>query len=101
MCHFYILYSPLADSYYVGHTADDLNSRLRKHNSHHKGFTGKVSDWHLVYYEKFTTKSQAYAREREVKAWKSRKRIEKSLKSYSDYISPINFINVTISKLAN
>ncbi len=74
MYFFYILYSTSIDKYYVGHTLD-LPERLRKHNTNHKGFTGKTSDWKIFYSEQFATKSEAFAREREVKAWKSRKRI--------------------------
>ena len=77
MCYFYILYSAKLNKYYVGHTADDLMERIRKHNSNHKGFTGGIGDWSLMYNEEFHTKNEACARERQVKAWKSRKEIEK------------------------
>ena len=43
----YILFSQLKNKYYVGFTGDDLNKRIRKHNSDHKGFTGKTGDWML------------------------------------------------------
>ncbi|WP_333908729.1 hypothetical protein [Marinigracilibium pacificum] len=33
-------------------------------------------DWELVYHEEFETKTDAYALEREIKGWKSRKKIE-------------------------
>lgn len=72
---FYILYSVTKDSYYIGHTGDSMEGRLRKHNTNHKGFTGGVGDWTVRYMEEFPTKELAYKREREVKAWKSRKRI--------------------------
>jgi putative endonuclease len=72
----YILFSSIRDSYYVGHTGDDLQERLRKHNSNHMGFTGRVGDWMIVYTETYPTKTAAYQREREIKAWKSRKKIE-------------------------
>ena len=65
------------NSYYIGHTGDQLEERLRKHNSNHKGYTGKTGDWKLVYSEDFHTKEEAYKREREIKSWKSRKLIEK------------------------
>ncbi|MEY5047552.1 MAG: hypothetical protein RLZZ175_911 [Bacteroidota bacterium] len=74
MYFFYILYSTSNDKYYVGHTSN-LVERLRKHNSNHKGFTGNINDWKVVYSEQYSSKSEAFAREREVKAWKSRKRI--------------------------
>ncbi|MGY6522384.1 MAG: GIY-YIG nuclease family protein [Mongoliitalea sp.] len=41
-CYFYILYSQTLDKYYLGHTCDILEDRLRRHLSNHKGFTGKL-----------------------------------------------------------
>ena len=73
--HFYILYSATADRYYVGHTTEPLEERIRKHNSDHKGFTGKYRDWKIVYSEIHESKNAAYRRELEVKSWKSRKRV--------------------------
>jgi len=75
-CYFYILFSKNLDTYYLGHTSDSLEERIRKHHSHHKGFTAKTKDWELVYFETFSTKSQAYQREMSVKKKKSRKYIE-------------------------
>ena len=74
MAFFYILYSESIDKFYIGYSLD-LKARLAIHNTNHKGFTGKTNDWKIVYSEKFDTKSEAYARERQVKKWKSRKRI--------------------------
>jgi putative endonuclease len=73
--YFYVLHSETLDKFYIGHTSN-LEERLRKHNSNHKGFTGKVHDWELVYFEEFSIKEFAYARERQVKKWKSSKRIK-------------------------
>ena len=72
----YILYSQKLHKYYIGSTGDDLNERLRKHNSHHKGFTGGKGDWKIVYQEAFNIKTEALKREQQIKNWKSRKRIE-------------------------
>jgi len=74
--YFYIIYSQQLDKYYVGHTSN-LDERLKKHNTNHKGFTGKANDWAVVYTEIYSTKELAYAREREVKKWKSKLRITK------------------------
>ena len=74
--YFYILYSEKADKYYVGHSSD-LDERLRKHNTNHKGYTGKCNDWKIVHTEIYLLKNEAYQREREVKKQKSRKYIEK------------------------
>jgi len=79
--YFYILYSSKIDMYYVGYTGEDLNSRIRKHNSNHKGFTGKTDDWELIFYENYPTRTSAYARERQVKSWKSRAAIHRLIKS--------------------
>ena len=74
MYYFYILHSNIIEKFYIGHTSD-LEDRIRKHNTNHKGFTGHKHDWELVYSEEFDTKTDAYARERQVKSWKSRKKI--------------------------
>ena len=78
---FYILFSPSLDKFYIGHTTEPIYERLRKHNSDHEGFTGKYRDWVIIYSEKYDTKKLAYAREREVKKWKSRKMIERLIAS--------------------
>ncbi|OFX83819.1 MAG: excinuclease ABC subunit C [Bacteroidetes bacterium GWF2_33_16] len=79
--HLYILHSGTLDKFYIGYTSN-LIERLRKHNSNHNGFTGKVNDWKIVYWEEFFSKEQAYAREREIKKWKSRDRIKELINKY-------------------
>jgi putative endonuclease len=76
MYYFYILYSTNIDKYYLGHTSE-LEERIRKHNSNHKGFTVKAIDWVLVYSEAYSDKREAFTRKRQVKNWKSRQRVEK------------------------
>tara|TARA_R110000823_G_C15701805_1_gene476549 strand:+ start:137 stop:391 length:255 start_codon:yes stop_codon:yes gene_type:complete len=80
-CHFYILHSIQLGKFYIGHTCENLDERLRKHLSNHQGFTSKAQDWELVYYEELPDKSAAYARERSVKAWKSKKMITELINS--------------------
>jgi putative endonuclease len=72
----YILYSSTKDKYYVG-SCEDVNKRLVKHNTNHSGFTGKTLDWAVKWTEGHTTKTDALKREKQIKAWKSRKMIEK------------------------
>jgi putative endonuclease len=74
--HTYILYSVQLDRYYVGSTGDNLEERLRRHNAHHRGFTGSVNDWKIYYFEEYATKEAALVRERAIKSKKSRKYIE-------------------------
>ncbi len=76
----YILYSSSRNRYYIGSTSD-LGKRLAKHNTNHKGFTGKVGDWTTVYTERFNSRSQALTRESQIKSWKSRKMIEKLIEA--------------------
>ena len=71
----YILYSVASDKYYVGHTGDILDARIRKHNSKHKGFSGRSNDWKLVYKERSPDKTAAIKREMEIKSWKSCKEL--------------------------
>jgi putative endonuclease len=76
MAFAYILYSKTLDKYYIGSTEGSIDIRLKKHLSNHKGFTGKAKDWILVYQEEFSNKQEALKREKQIKAWKSRKQIE-------------------------
>jgi putative endonuclease len=73
----YILFSATLNKYYVGYSGDIIEERIRRHNSNHKGFTGRKADWILVYKELYPTKSEAVLREKEIKSWKSRILIEK------------------------
>jgi len=75
--HFvYILYSSTRDKYYVG-SCEDVNKRLIKHNTNHSGFTGKTGDWVIKWTKGYANKLDALKREKQIKAWKSRKMIEK------------------------
>jgi putative endonuclease len=80
---FYILYSATLNKYYVGFTGDDLQQRLRRHNSNHKGFTGRTADWKIVYTDSYTNEAECRKRELEVKKWKSRKLIGELIASGS------------------
>ena len=72
--YFYILHSTSTDKFYIGHT-NNLEGRLRRHNSNHKGYTAKAKDWIIVHYESFDNKSDAYKRERQVKDWRNKDKI--------------------------
>ncbi|MES2651803.1 MAG: GIY-YIG nuclease family protein [Bacteroidota bacterium] len=76
MFHVYILFSIKRNRYYVGFT-NDLERRVKTHNTNHKGFTGHTGDWKLVYQEVFNKKEDAAFKEKLIKNWKSRKLIEK------------------------
>ncbi|MDB5221495.1 MAG: excinuclease subunit [Chitinophagaceae bacterium] len=73
----YIIYSVSLDRFYIGYTGGNIDARLRKHNANHKGFTGKKSGWVVTYIEEFETKEDAMKREKEIKGWKSKVKIQK------------------------
>jgi len=75
MAHTYVLYSASLNKYYIGCTETTVGERLEKHLRNHKGFTGTAKDWQVVWSQSFETKTEAYAMERKIKAWKSTKAI--------------------------
>jgi len=72
--HLHILYSPKIDRFYIGVTSN-LEWRIKQHNKGLSPYTKGKGPWILVYSEEYEDKKQALLREREIKAWKSRKRI--------------------------
>ena len=72
---FYILHSKFLDKFYIGHTTEAVEERLRKHLSGHAGFTSKAKDWQVVYTETFASKELAYRRELEAKTGRVKMRI--------------------------
>ena len=76
----YVLQNP-SGRFYTGHT-DDLETRVANHNRTGKivgKFTRKNGPWILVWSEQHTNRSDAMRREREIKSWKSAKRIRSHL----------------------
>ena len=71
----YIIYSSVKDKFYIGYTSD-LEERIIRHNQKSKGFTGNTNDWKLMYTENYPNKSEAIAREKQIKSWKSRIKIQ-------------------------
>jgi putative endonuclease len=78
----YILHSAILDKFYIGCTSDIPLERLRKHLSDHKGFTSRAKDWMIVYTEVFSEKKEALNREKEIKNWQSKSRIQVLIKAY-------------------
>jgi putative endonuclease len=48
MFYTYIIYSKIADRYYIGMSAAP-EDRLKKHRNKSKGFTNIAQDWKIVY----------------------------------------------------
>jgi putative endonuclease len=81
----YILYSQKLDKYYIGFSSD-VNVRLLKHNRSNKGFSSLGKPWVIVHTELFPDKSQAMAREKQLKKWKNRDRIISLINSGSEHL---------------
>ena len=71
----YILFSSTKNKFYIGYTSE-LEERIIRHNQKSKGFTGNTNDWKIFYTENYTTKSEALLREKQIKSWKSKIKIQ-------------------------
>jgi putative endonuclease len=71
----YILQSLKDFSFYVGQ-CNDLDYRMSKHADGMSKYTSTKRPLRLVYFESFNSRSEAIAREKEIKKMKSRKYIE-------------------------
>jgi putative endonuclease len=65
----YIIKSTVTGRYYIGQT-NDLNDRIRRHNSGYELSTKKGVPWRLIHNEEFTTRTEAMKRERKIKSYK-------------------------------
>lgn len=71
MFYAYVLASQKKDIFYYGSTAD-IKLRLQQHNDGLVTFTSKFRPWKLIYFELFSTRSQAMKREKFFKSGKGR-----------------------------
>ena len=80
LCHVYILQSQSSGRFYIG-CAEDPRVRLTEHNRGQTRSTRGRGPWLLVYQEQFRTSSEALARERQLKNWKSHRSIQELIDS--------------------
>jgi len=66
MYHVYILRSIKNNSFYIGYT-NNVERRLKDHNSGLVEYTNKNMPWEIVYYESFTSLLDAKKREKSLK----------------------------------
>ncbi|MBI5403425.1 MAG: GIY-YIG nuclease family protein [Ignavibacteriae bacterium] len=67
----YIIKSKIKDRYYIG-SCEDLTIRLNRHNSGGSISTKAYIPWEIVYYEEYTSKSEALKREFALKRIKNK-----------------------------
>lgn len=75
----YILKSKMNGSYYVG-SAEDVDVRIKKHNSGQVNSTKRYKPWELVHKETFATRKEARRRELQIKSYKSGEAFKKLLR---------------------
>ena len=84
MFYTYIIQSETTGKYYIGST-QDLEARINTHNDPlspaYKSTKRMKGPWKLVYSEKYSTRSEAIIREREIKSWKSHRTISEFIES--------------------
>ena len=80
----YFIYSQKIDKYYIGFSSN-VPHRLSKHNSKSKGFSNTGRPWVIVYTEDFDNKKDAMIRERQLKKWKNRVRLETLINAGSEH----------------
>ncbi len=76
MFYTYILFSEKTQKYYIG-SCENIDSRLVRHNAGATPSTKSGRPWSVVYSEIFETNSEALAREKHIKAMKSKIYIQK------------------------
>ena len=76
--YLYILQSEATGRYYTG-ISGNPERRLHFHNTMERGHTAFFRSWKIVLQKEFPTQAEAHAAEKRVKAWKSRKMIERLL----------------------
>ena len=79
MYYTYIL-TTADNRYYIGSTGN-LTERMKRHQRGEVSFTSSRRPVKLLHKEAFSSRSQAVLRERQIKNWRSRKSIERLIKT--------------------
>jgi len=78
MYKIYIIKSLKTEKYYTGHS-ENLDKRLETHNLGQVRSTKSGVPWEIIYTEKYSTKSEAFKRELEIKKYKGGIKFKKLL----------------------
>lgn len=71
----YILKSRCYNKTYIGYT-NNLERRLKEHNSGKSVFTSKFVPWEIIYYEEFDNELEARNKEKYYKSTSGRRRLK-------------------------
>lgn len=83
MFKIYILKSERTNKHYIGQT-DNLNGRLKKHNSGKVKSTKFGIPWTVIHFEECPTRDEAMKREKEIKNFKGGIKFKKLLGLWKD-----------------
>ena len=75
MFYVFILFSELANRFYIGST-NALSQRLSEHRNGFSKYTKRASDWSMVYSKEFPSRAEAVRFERYLKSWKDREKLK-------------------------
>ncbi len=75
----YIIQSEVDKTHYIGH-AENVKQRLKQHNAGRVHSTKSKRPWKIVYAERYDTKSEAYNRELQIKAYKGGEAFKRLIK---------------------
>ncbi len=76
----YILKSRVTEKLYIGSTAD-VEDRVKRHNQGRSRYTKSGIPWELMYYEGCDSRAEAVRREKQLKSWKNKARLEKLIQT--------------------
>ena len=76
----YILKSQKVNRYYTGVT-QDINQRLERHNQGRNFSTKPYRPWQMIYTERYSSRSEALKREKQIKSYKGGEAFKKLLKN--------------------
>jgi putative endonuclease len=87
MYYVYVIYSSSYNNYYTGST-ENLENRLKEHNSGKCKYTSGRMPWRLIYKEEHPTRSEAMKREKFLKSGQGRKLLKDILSNSSKESGP-------------
>ena len=85
MFHFvYVLESVNYNRWYIGYYPDNIDQRLRKHNSGEVFSTKAYRPWNLIFYEAYLNKHDAFRREKYLKTNQGARMLKLILRDYRE-----------------
>jgi len=76
MFYVYILRSKFNGKFYIG-SCEDLEERIKRHNSGRCRYSRRYLPWELVYFEEYVSRGEAVRRERYLKKLRNRRALER------------------------